>query len=96
LLDDRLGVAPPMEAVHVKPKFKSFVFKVERSDDPHVLHAIAAWKLAWAERVVLGEIEEDGMTTIAVYLSDDWETGPKAMQEWVAKMTGPKEKRDEA
>lgn len=75
---------------------RSFTFKVERSDDNDVTTAIAAWRLAWAERIILGEIDEEGRTEISVYLYEGWEKGPSGFVAWVNKMTGPKEKRDEA
>lgn len=61
-----------------------FSFRVERSDEQDVKIAIAAWQLAWASRVELGEIEEDGKTTILVVMSDDWQQGPAPMVAWAA------------
>lgn len=65
-----------------------FMFRVERSDAPDVEFAIAAWKLAFASRVDLGDIAEDGMTTIEVTMADDWESGPDQMVAWVKSKIG--------
>lgn len=60
----------------------AFCFKVESSQSEDAKTAIALWQLAWAKRVVLGEIDEDGMTSIYVVLSVDWRSGPAAMVAW--------------
>lgn len=68
---------------------QTFSFKVEATQEHNAKQAIAMWQLAWASRVVLGEMDDDGATTVEVTLTDDWESGPSDMVAWVrSKLAG--------
>lgn len=70
---------------------QTFTFKVGASQEHDAKEAIAMWQLAWASRVVLGDMDDDGMATIEVTLADDWESGPSEMVAWVrGKLGGQK------
>ena len=62
---------------------RTIELKIENTQERDADFAIAMWRLAWADRVVLGEIDEDGKTAIQVQLSDGWESGPDEMVAWV-------------